>query len=296
MNLRSLDLNLLVVLDALLDEAHVSRAAERIGLSQPAASAALQRCRHVFEDALLERSGAGMRLTAKAETIRAPLKALLADASALIAAGDVPLPEVRQTIRITMADYPAVIVITPLLQSLGRTAPGIDIIVLPWHGADAARAALVAGEADLAISVFSGIDDDLRRQHLLDERYVVAMRAGHPAASAFDLDSWLAYPHVIVSGRGDPRSPLDGALASLGRRRRIGVVVPTFQMVPDLLQGTDMIAMLPSRCVPATFPALAVFEPPIPVDGFPLHLAWHQRRQGDRGLRHVAQIVSGILA
>lgn len=295
MNLRSLDLNLLVILDALLDEAHVSRAADRIGLSQPAASAALQRCRHIFDDALLERSGASMRLTAKAETIRAPLKALLADASALLAAGEIPLVDIKQTIRVSMADYPALILIAPLLRALGDTARGIDVIVLPWHGADAARTALVAGEADLAISVFPGIDDDLHRQLLLDERYVVAMRGDHPIASAFDLDGWLAYPHVIVSGRGDPRSPLDTVLAAHGRRRRVGVVVPTFQMVPELLQGTDMIAMLPSRCVPATSPALAVFEPPVPAEGFPLHIAWHKRRQGDRGLRHVAQIVSDIL-
>ncbi len=294
MNLRSLDLNLLVILDALLDEAHVSRAADRLCLSQPAASAALQRCRHLFQDELLERGRGTMRLTPKALALRAPLKSLLADVIDLVDPPEVPLNETIQTLRLAMADYPALVVINPLQRALGETAPGIDLVIQPWQGAEAARVALIDGATDIAISVFPDESEDLHREELLHEEYVIAMRSGHPAIAGFDLDSWLAYPHIITSGRGEARTPLDTELARLGRNRRVGLVVPSFGMVPDLLRGSDMIAMLPSRILPADGD-LAVLPPPIPVSGFPLHLAWHRRREKDAALRHVARLLAGLL-
>jgi DNA-binding transcriptional LysR family regulator len=293
-NLRSLDLNLLVILDALLDEAHVSRAADRLGLSQPAASAALQRCRHLFRDELLERGRGTMYLTPKAEALRAPLKSLLAGVTELVDPPAVALSDIRQTLRITTADYPALFIIPPLQQELQRSAPGIDLVIQPWHGADAARTALVDGATDLAISVLPPAEDDLHREELFVEHYLAAMRAGHPAATAFDLETWLAYPHILVSGRGETRTPIDADLASRGLSRRVGLVVPNFQMVPGLLLGSDMIALLPSRVLP-DFDGLVAFPPPVPVSGFPLHLAWHRRRAKDAALQHVAGILGGLL-
>jgi DNA-binding transcriptional LysR family regulator len=294
MNLRSLDLNLLVVLDALLDEAHVSRAADRVGLSQPATSAALQRCRHLFRDELLERGRGTMRLTAKAEALRAPLKSLLASVVELIDPPDLPLNEIRRTLRITMSDYPALLVTAPLQQELQKSAPGIDVVIQPWHGADAARVQLVQGSADLAISVFPPAQDELHREELLVEHYVVAMRENHPVAANLNLETWLNYPHILVSGRGDTRTAFDDDLAGRHLSRRVGLVVPNFQIVPSLLRGSDMIAMLPSRIVAAE-DGLVTFPPPIPVGGFALHLAWHSRQASDKALQHVAGIVASLL-
>lgn len=294
MNLRSLDLNLLVVLDALLDEAHVSRAADRLGLSQPAASAALQRCRAVFGDELLERGRGTMRLTAKAEALRGPLKSLLAGVVDLVDPPPQPLSTICQTIRISMADYPALLVITPLQQTLQATAPGIDLIIQPWHGAGAALDALTEGTSDLAISVFPSAQDDIHREELLSEQYRIALRTDHPAAIGLTLESWLAFPHIVVSGRGEQRTPLDAELARMGLARRIGLVVPNFQMVPSLLQMSDMIAMLPSRIVTAGGDLISL-PPPIPVEGFTLHLAWHRRRAKDAALQHVAAILVRLL-
>jgi DNA-binding transcriptional LysR family regulator len=106
MNLRSVDLNLLVVLDALLDEAHVTRAAERLGLSQPAASAALDRCRHLFGDPLLERGRGLMRLTPRAEALREPIRSVLSQAEAVLGAPQTPLSEIRQVVRVVMSEWP----------------------------------------------------------------------------------------------------------------------------------------------------------------------------------------------
>ena len=290
MNLRSIDLNLLVVLDALLDEAHVSRAAAKLNLSQPATSSALERCRHLFGDPLLERGRGGMRLTPKAQALRDPLKALLVGIAAVVDAPDEPLAEIRRTVRILTADHPGILFAGPLHHALAETAPGIDIVVQPWHGAPAALESLARGASDIAVSVFPTIDEAaFHCETLLEEHYVVAMRKDHPAAAGFSLDRWLEFPHILVSGRGDTRSGLDDQLAALGRSRRVGIVVPSFLMVPPLLEDSDLIVMSPSRCLPSGAPdRFHIARPPIAVPGFPLHLAWHRRRDRDRAVQHVA--------
>lgn len=293
MNLRSIDMNLLVILDALLDEAHVSRAAAKLNLSQPATSSALDRCRHLFGDPLLERGKGGMRLTPKAESLRDPLKTLLVGIAAVVDAPEEPIAEIRQTVRILTADFPGILIAGALHRALAQSAPGIDLVIQPWHGAPEALESLTRGASDIALSVFPTIDETaFHRETLVEEHYVVAMRKNHPAAQQFTLDRWLAFPHILVSGRGDTRTPFDDQLAALGKTRRVGIVVPSFLMVPSLLDDSDLIAMMPSHCLPPqTATRFHVALPPIPVTGFPLHLAWHRRRDKDRAVQHVADEV-----
>lgn len=293
MHLRSVDLNLLVILDALLDEAHVTRAAARLGLSQPATSSALDRCRALFGDPLLERSGAGMRLTHRAEALKAPLRAVLEETRDLLAPVDVPLDRLRQTVRFVVDDFTAAFLTPPLVARLGQTAPGIDLVVESWRSSENALEALGRGDTDLALSVFPRVEPDFRRELLGEQTYVVAMRRGHPATEDFNLDRWLSWPHILVSGTGQTRGALDAALTRLDRVRRVAVTVPGFTLVPPLLATTDMIAMLPSGVAATVSGArdLVFFPPPIPVEGFPLHLAWHRRRAHDPAIVHVASLV-----
>ncbi len=296
MNLRAIDLNLLIVLDALLNEVHVSRAAERIGLSQPATSNALERCRHLFNDRLLERGAGGMRLTPKALALREPLKQALSAVGAVINLPDVQLATLSQTIRILMADHPAVFVVRELQKRLAETAPLINLVIQPWHGSTAALDDLARGDIDFAISVFPTLGPAYRRKELLQEHYIVAMDLNHPAAQAFSVEKWLSYPHILVSGRGDTHGALDDALAAQGLSRRVGVVVPSFLMANALLRDSELIAMLPSRCLPIdAAQTLALFEPPVLVEGFGLHLAWHSRRDNDLAVQHVIQLIEEIL-
>ena len=296
MNLRSVDLNLLVVLDALLDEAHVSRAAQRLGLSQPATSSALERCRHLFGDRLLERGAGGMALTPKAQALSQPIKQALAGMSALLDTRGPALATIRQTVRVVMSDHPAATIAPAVHARLAVEAPGITLVIMPWHGASAAMEALARGVADLAISVFPMVEADFTRKELLREHYLVGLRKGHPAIDGFDLDRWLAYPHILVSGRGETSGALDEALARLDRKRHIGIVVPHFLMVKPLLEATDLIALLPSSCLPASVrDTLVALPPPIAVEGFPLHIAWHRRRAGDAGVQHVAGLLEALI-
>ena len=292
MNLRGIDLNLLVVLDALLDEAHVSRAAHRLNLSQPAVSSALQRCRDLFGDRLLERGRGGMARTPLAETLRAPLRSILTEVETLLDPEEMPLEQIERVVRITTADDPAALLACPLVKGLARTAPGITVAFRPWLGQDAVRRELLDGDTDIAIAVFDREIENVEIRSLFDADYVVAMRKGHPAAAAFDLDAWLACPHVVVSGRGDLRTPIDAQLASMGYRRRVGLVVPSFQLVPAVLAATDMMAMLPRQSIAVhAHLDLAVFPPPVAVDGFTLNVAWHARQNLDRAVQHVCEIV-----
>lgn len=297
MNLRGVDLNLLVILDALLEEAHVSRAATRLGLSQPATSSALERARHLFGDPLLERRPGGMRLTPKALALREPLREALDGVGGVLAIGAPDLASVERTVHVLMADVLGALITSALFPRVHATAPGISLVLHPWSGGAAAVAAMAKGRIDLALSVLPPVEDAaVYREAILQETYVVAMRADHPAARDFGLDGWLAHPHVLVSSGGERRGALDQALEAIGRERRIGITVPSFLLVPELLRTSDLIALLPSLCVrDARKEQLELFPPPVRVDGFTLHIGWPRRRDNDIAVRHVAAVARAVL-
>jgi DNA-binding transcriptional LysR family regulator len=295
MNLRGVDLNLLAILDALLDEASVSRAGLRLGLSQPAASQALQRCRDLFGDPLLERVGGGMRLTPRADALRLPVKAILGEVEQLLGDEAPDVAALVQTVRVMMADPLALHYAPPLLARLRQSAPGITLVIEPWLGGQTALDAMARGSVDLALSLLPPVDRSFHREELLREEYVVAMARDHPAAAEFDLGRWLAYPHVVVSSEGKARGQLDETLEARGLSRRVGLVVSNFLLVPPVLKQTDLIALMPRGALPRDDAAIVTFEPPIPVEGFPLHLGWHARRGSDPGVMHVAGLIRAVM-
>jgi len=192
-----------------------------------------------------------------------------------------------------MSDYPAMMLLPKLLQRLKETAPGVELAFLPWRGGEEAAAALVAGEAELAVSVLPAPDDRCRRVKLFEEQYRIVMNSSHPAAARFDLESWLSYEHVLVSTVGGSKAPLDDRLQQLGRKRSVGVVVPSFLIVPHVLLNSDLMAMLPTRCIPDD-PRFTVRDPPVTVEGFPVHMGWHRRHDADTGVQHVARLIAEI--
>jgi DNA-binding transcriptional LysR family regulator len=289
MNLRAIDLNLLVVLDALLDEAHVSRAARRLNLSQPATSASLARLRRLFDDPLLERFDGAMRLTPTAESLRVRLKDLLAQTDALFELQPPALATVQRAVRVATADHMAARVTEQLHTRLAASAPGIDLVFQPYHGPESAVDGLMKATTDLAITRLPHAAPPIRREELFEERWRVLMRRDHPAASGFDLERWLAYPHVSVSGVGDPRGSSDETLAKMGLARRVSVVVPSFLIALPLLRASDLICLAPTHSLPLSeMEALVAFPPPVPIAPFTVHLAWHARHDADVATQHVA--------
>jgi DNA-binding transcriptional LysR family regulator len=293
--LRSVDLNLLVVLDALLDEAHVSRAAARLGLSQPALSNALGRCRHMFEDPLLERGNGKLRLTPVARELRTPLKQLLAEFADIV---DLPPPDLRtveRVVRLATADFIGEHVLRGVLNTLQRTAPGITLVQHSYNGTAATLEALENGSLDLAISIFPQRHAAFRFQSLFEDEWRVLLRKGHPAARAFDFEKWLEFPHILVAGMVPGKAPIDERLGSIGRRRRIGLTVPGFLMVPELVASSDLMATVPGRCVPPKSVSDLLVRPlPLELPRIVTHLAWHVRRDTDAVVRHVRQLIETL--
>lgn len=290
MNLRALDLNLLVVLDTLLAERHVTRAGKRLGLSQPATSNALERLRRMFDDPLLERGASGLELTPRARALCEPLAALLHEVAQLVGSSEPDLARVQRSIRLSVADYGLSAFIAPLLSRITERAPGIDLVCLPWSGADEAHAAIDAGHLDLALSVLAPAN--LRFRPILHETYVVAMRDGHPA-SRLTLSRWLAHPHIVVSGRGSASGPLDTVLAARGEQRRVAVVVPSFLAVPPLLAASDLLALIPERLARLST-GLTWTPPPLPVPGFDVALVWHPRTDADPAVAFVREEITAL--
>lgn len=297
MNLRAIDLNLLVLLQALLEEGHVSRAARRVGLSQPAMSNALDRCRELFGDRLLERDGAVMRLTPRGEALRKPLASVLRDLAVIVDQPEPSLAEVTRTVRIVAADLVAAVLLPPLRDAVAALAPGVTLSFRGWEGGGPALAQLANGSVDLVISVLTSAEPArFVSEPVCDVAYVLAMRSTHPVAAQADAVDWLEYPHLIVSTEGATRTAVDDLLAERGLNRRVGVTIPSFLLVPDVLRSSDVLALVPSLCVAGDRGiGLAVREPPVSVPGFRLDVARHRRTHGDLAVDFVASQIRSAL-
>lgn len=292
MNFRNVDLNLLAIVDTLLDEAHVSRAAERLNLSQPATSNALARARALFGDPLLVRGAGGLKRTPKADQLRGPLREALDQMRAILVAEPPELSDICQTVRLVLSDFPAAFVAGPLLGILRKEAPGIDLVFHPWHAGDEIER-LRRGEFDMAMTAHIPPGDDLRVHEFGPIDYQVIMRRNHPAVADFGLERWLDYPHLLVSGQGESRGPIDSVLARVGLSRRVGAVVPTFLLALQFLEESDLIAALPTQMLPPRLAKrFATFAPPIPLDPFPLYMIRHRRSDDDIAVRFVADAIA----
>jgi len=299
MNLASIDPKLLSLLNAVLDEAHLARGAARIGLPLPAAASALERCRQLFQDPLLEDGGDAMQLTTAAQALREPLRQALAAAGHGVQEQEAGVAGVTQRVRLLMADYPAQVIAPALYAELAQSAPRLDLEFQAWHSDAAAADSLERAQVDLVIGSPAKPQAAVRSREVLQERCVAVMRHGHPAAQQLTLQKWLAHPHLLVTSHDTLNRMLEEQLAAQGLARRIGVAVPNFLMAAPLLQNSDLIALMPMHCVPAASAAhptpLACLRPPLPVAGLPLHLLRHKRSDDDLAVMHVAQTLERVL-
>lgn len=296
MNLRGVDLNLLVILDALLDEVHVGRAAQRLNLSQPATSNALSRCRALFDDPLLVRAPGGLRRTPRADALREELRPILDGVGHLVDPTPPSLATLRRTVRMVLADHPADVLMAPLLARIADSAPGINIVLHPWHAGDEIDR-LLRGELDLVTVIAVPAYPELRSQTLVEFGPEIVMRRGHPAAKRFSLEEWLRWPHVLVSGSGEERGPVDAILAGMGRERRVGAVVPSFGLAHQIVLETDMIAALPAQMLPAsTLERLTILDPPVRLQTYTMSLVRHRRSDNDLAIGFVADAVRELIA
>ncbi len=293
--LDALNLNLLVALDALLDEGSVNGAARRLGVSPSAASHSLARLRGLLGDELLVRTPTGMVPTPRAEALAPPLRRALLELRRVVfdPPGFDPATA-RRTFRIATTDLFAV-VLAPVIARARAEAPGVDL-ELTGDGADPTRG-LDEGAVDIAIGVTRAGLESLVRRVLYTERFVCLVRADHPGldpeSGGLDLDTFCRLPHALISPRGRGVGVVDEALARLGRQRRIALRTPSFLAAPFALEQSDLVLTAPhrlARALAASRP-LRVVEPPLTLPGFELCLFFHERVRDDPGHRWLRGLV-----
>lgn len=293
--LRSIDVNLLVALDALLDERSVTRAAERMGVSQSAMSRTLARLRELVGDPLLVRNVNEMERTPVAEDLCGPLREALGRLDALVTEREAfdPASSTR-SFRLELTDHVAVALLPALLPRLRTQAPGVDLEVAPPEGEPEAR--LIERRTELFIG---GVVQDvpgLFRQALFEEELVCVVRHDHPAREDLHrIDRYAALDHLMISPRGTSREGVvDRALAAHDLQRRVVLRLPQFLVAPLVVASTDLVATIPRRVAEALAHdgRLAIVAPPLPLASFTVHQVWHERHHHDHGHRWLRQQVA----
>ena len=299
MLLRNIDLNLLVVLDALLTEKHVTRTGVRLHLSQPAISHSLNKLRVLLDDPLLIRQGNEVVLSALAQNLQAPLKEILGQIETLLGQSiDFVPADSQRTLRIAMSDYGAAIVLPKLLVQLRAQAPGTSLVVIQ----DSRLGMLEQvgqGRIDLAIGVFPAPGADICTEVLFEETFTCLLnRRSLPENGVLDLDSYLARPHLLVSMDGNTRGEVDNVLRARGLKRRVAVNVPHWGTAPGMIADTDLILTVATRTL-TNVPfgdTLVAMAPPLTVAPFNYVQAWHNRFNQDPAHRWLRELVKQVSA
>lgn len=280
-DIKNIDLNLLKALDALMETRSVTRAAERLSLTQPAVSGMLTRLRDAFDDPLFIRSQRGVLPTPRAEALAAPLRQALIDIQALLTPESFVPANAVMTVTIAATDYAQKAVLLPFITLLRQEAPGIRISIRPVD-VSALGQQMETGNLDMALITPDMALDTMRSRTLFDETYVCIMRDGHPVADEqLTIDQFCTLDHALMSHDGSKfRGATDAALEEMGRSRRVVTVVPSFLVLIDLVRHSDLVAMVPRRLV-ADMTDLLIQPPPIHIPGFTKVLTWHERLQAD---------------
>lgn len=282
MNINSVDLNLLRTLDVLLAEHNVTRAAQRLNLSQPSISVQLGRLREIFGDPLLLPGPRGMLPTARADALREPLRqALDALASAVSPVSEFDPAKADNIWRIAATDYTESAIVLPALSALRTAAPATRLAMLEMNPTRFEKQA-EQGEVDLIFHTREGAPQQLHQRLLFSERYVLAGRLNHPLLRRKPtLAQFCKMEQVIVSPDGGGfNGATDAALAEKGLARRVVLSVPHFLFMLQVITRTDLVAVLPEKLV-AQAGALQVVEPPVAVPGFDILMLWHERLHRD---------------
>jgi len=280
-----IDLWLLAVFDALHRERGVTAAARRVGLSQPATSAALARLRRRFDDPLFVRSAGGMVPTPLADSLAPAVREVLDTVQRRILVRPAADPALEsRTLRLSIGDANALLFLPRIVAHLQQVAPGWRIQTVPLQPAEL-PVALETGEVDLAIgNLVLLASPGFFRQRLASARYLVIRRPGHPRLRrAPTLRDYLDSGHAVARAREAPPSVLERALAARGHVRRVVLQVPQFLLLPPVVAATDLIATVPAHVARAYGATMPLIGSPLPFRApeLVLHQAWHERTHRD---------------
>jgi DNA-binding transcriptional LysR family regulator len=292
------DLNLLTPLIALLEERQVSRAAARVGLSQPAMSRALQRLRRLLDDPLLVRDPDGFRLSARAEDIYRQLTTVIPLLETLLAPKDFDPRKLAQQVDVAGTDYAVHTYGSAIVQLIQSQSPDTPVRFHSWRH-DGVDDQIRRGAVDLGL--YGGhTPEDLKAVRLVTEEFACLVSRDHPLAgrNTVALDDYLAFRHVVVDVADGWQPDVDSRLVALGRPRQAAVTVPYHTAVPPLLPGTAFIGTLPRRFIAnwVDNTQLCVLPAPAEIATMPYRMIWHPAFDTDRRHQWLRDCVRTVVA
>ncbi|MHA6344571.1 LysR family transcriptional regulator [Roseivivax sp. CAU 1761] len=306
MNFASFDLNLLKVLDALLATGSATEAGRRIGLSQPAVSAALGRLRHALGDPLFVRQGRQLVPSDYAAGLAEPLRHLLEEAEGLLAGPERFEPaQAEATFKISGSDFFAEMLMPDLAAHLQREAPGIRVQLVDLVP-DSYIDTLDRYQVDMALIPEMPFPNWVAHRRLFRSSFIAIARRDHPTlaragiapGATIPLDLFCDLPHVLFSPEGKLRAMGDAALAAVGRQRRVAMTMPVFSGVYHAVARSDMIALLPRQLAERMAPrvGLALYDPPMPIDPAEIVMIWHRRATQTPAHRWLRDQIAALMA
>lgn len=293
--INALDLNLFLALNALLRERNVTRAAVELGITQSAMSHRLKNLRQVFEDPLLVRGEEGYLLTPTAQRLEPYVRRGLREFRLALENRNSFQPQFSErTFCLLTYDYVDYLVIPHLLKLLQEQAPGVRLKIRPLQQNDWAHA-LEQGEADLAIGTWFSEDMNLKKRQLFEDHFLTAVGRSHPYKQRIlDLETYLSWPHALISTTGKGPSAVDHALQNIGRERRVLVQLPSFTAAPMLLLQSNLFLTAPRFLLKelARHLPIRLYPPPVDLNQWSLNMAWHERFQSDAAHAWLRDLIS----
>jgi DNA-binding transcriptional LysR family regulator len=302
--IQRIDLNLFRVFEAIMQHRSITGASRQLGVTPSAVSHALARLRHALADELFVSAATGMEPTPRALQLAPDIRDGLGRIDVAVGSGAFVPADALRTFRIATSDYVAAVILPSLLAHIGTAAPQIDLRIFPLNRTDVIRQ-LDDGRVDVVLGWFGELPDRVRRKPIYRDAEALVVRAGHPLTDgAVTKERLFAFPHVVVELTGGEEQAGDGFLNERGVSRRIwierllmemsdpdqgligrvAISVPHYATVPALLHGTDMVATLPRRFA-GEHPSLVVLDLPYEPLLVDVEAIWHQRADGDAGVR-----------
>lgn len=298
-DLRQFDLNLLLVFRALMQERHVTKAAERLFVGQPAVSGALKRLRAAFGDELFVRSRQGMEPTPRALDLSQQIDSLLIGLHhAMRAHQPFDAKYASRTFRVGVSEAIAVTLFPPLLKELGSEAPGIQLVTVDtdYHRASSM---LERNEIEIALGVFNHYPQWQQHRALVDWRFVCLYNPALVRAQSetLTMQEYLSHPHLLTSFNGTLRGFIDEQLEALGERRRVIFSNPHFATQPFIARDNPVLVTVPDYIARIWSRSLGLSISPLPFDT-PVHqigVLWKTAHQGDIGLRWLVNLIDKVI-
>jgi DNA-binding transcriptional LysR family regulator len=295
-HLRAVDLNLLPVLDALLRHRNATRAGDEVGLSQPAMSRALGRLRDLLGDPLLVRGPGGTLLSPRAEALRQPLAALLAQMRDLLVEPPFDPAVQRRVLRLVMSDVQGELLLPPLVRRVAAAAPGVILEWVPITADVVER--MRAGSIDLAFALdTTPLPRGAVSEPLMEDSLAVVRRTGHPGGPGWGIADYARYPSVVVALLGDSASDIDAELAAAGVTRSIAAIVPTFRAAAEIVAATDSVTTI-SRAFATRLAGalhLQLVDPPLRGVRLGTVMVWSDHRTRDPLLTWLRQMLHTVV-